>query len=117
MWFMGIVRDVFYYRHYYLTFFEKQSFAVQKKMNWVIGLIVTTPMVPVLFFKSISGTNGLFEIRIDSGGNTFRIFCFFEAEKKLIILNAFQKKTMKLPKKEIEKAKRLKIEYYEEKGK
>jgi len=86
-------------------------------MNWVIGLITTTARVPILFLKNVSGANGLFEIRVELGGNIFRIFCFFEADNKLIILNAFQKKTMKLPKQEIEKAKRLKNEYYEEKGK
>ena len=86
-------------------------------MNWVIGLITTTARVPILFLKNVSGANGLFEIRVELGGNIFRIFCFFEADNKLIILNAFQKKTMKLPKQEIEKPKRLKNEYYEEKGK
>jgi phage-related protein len=100
-----------------LSFFEKQTDVVKKKMNWVIGLITTTARVPILFLKNVSGANGLFEIRVELGGNIFRIFCFFEADNKLIILNAFQKKTMKLPKQEIEKAKRLKNEYYEEKGK
>jgi phage-related protein len=69
-------------------------------------------MIPEKFFKHIEGTNGLFEIRIKVGSDIFRIFCFFDEGKLVILLNGFQKKSDKTPKNEIEKAERLKQKYY-----
>lgn len=65
----------------------------------------------------MEGTNGLFEVRVQLGSNIFRIFCFFDGNKFVILLTSFQKKTQKTPSKEIEKAKRLMTEYYNEKEK
>ena len=63
----------------------------------------------------MSGTDGLYEARISLGNNIWRIFCFFDGNKLVILLNGFQKKTRKTPKREIEKALRLMKEYYQEK--
>lgn len=73
-------------------------------------------MVPEKFFKHLAGTEGLFEIRIRVGTDIYRIFCFFDEGKLIILLNGFRKKTDKTPKNEIEKAGRLKLKYYEEKS-
>ena len=40
-----------------------------------------------------------------------RFLCFFYSGKKIILTNAFQKKTQKLPKKEKERALRAKADY------
>ena len=69
------------------------------------------------FNKYIEGTDGLFEIRVQLGNNIFRIFCFFDGSKLVVLLSGFQKKTQKTPKGEIEKAVRLMSEYYIEKEK
>ncbi len=42
-------------------------------------------------------------------------FCFFDEGRLVILINGFQKKTQKTPKKQIELAERLKKEYYNEK--
>ena len=73
-------------------------------------------MVPEKFFKHLDGTEGLFEIRIKVSSDIFRIFCFFDDGNLVILLNGFQKKTDKTPKNEIEKAERLKQQYYEDKS-
>ncbi len=65
----------------------------------------------------MEGTDGLYEIRVSSGNNIFRIFCFFDEGQLVILLNGFQKKTQKTPKPEIERAKKLKKQYYEDKQK
>ena len=62
-------------------------------------------------------SDGLYEIRVSSGNNIFRIFCFFDEGQLVILLNGFQKKTQKTPKSEIEKAEKLKTKYYEDKQK
>ena len=65
----------------------------------------------------MEGTDGLYEIRVSSGNNIFRIFCFFDDGKCIILLNGFQKKSQKTPKSEIERAEKLKLKYYEDKQK
>lgn len=60
---------------------------------------------------------GLYEARIKLGSDIWRVFCFFDKGKLVILLNGFTKKTQKTPKKEIDKAVRLMKEYYEEKNK
>lgn len=71
--------------------------------------------IPITYLKYIEGTDGLFEIRVQLGHNIFRIFCFFDGSKLVVLLTGFQKKTQKTPREEIKKAIRLKIEYYNEK--
>ena len=71
-------------------------------------------MVPEKFFKHLEGTGGLYEIKIKVGTDIYRIFCFFDHGNLIILLNGFQKKSVKTPKNEIEKAKHLKKKYYEE---
>jgi phage-related protein len=60
---------------------------------------------------------GLYEARIKLGSDIWRVFCFFDKGKLVILLNGFTKKTQKTPKKEIDKAVRLMKEYYEDKNK
>jgi phage-related protein len=67
------------------------------------------------FLKHIEGTDGLFEIRVSSGQNEFRIFCFFDSGMLVILLSGFKKKNQKTPKKEIDRALKLMKEYFTEK--
>jgi len=63
----------------------------------------------------LEGTDKLFEIRVQNGNDIFRIFCFFDEGNLVVITNGFQKKTQKTPKQEIERALKIKNEYYENK--
>ncbi|HAH55649.1 MAG TPA: hypothetical protein DCM02_10340 [Flavobacterium sp.] len=54
------------------------------------------------------------EIRVKQGSDIFRIFCFFDKGKLIVLANGFQKKTQKTPKKEIDKALKIKQEYENE---
>lgn len=72
-------------------------------------------MIPSKYFKHIEGTNGLYEIRIEQSSNIYWIFPFFDSGKLIILGNAFQKKSNKTPKKEIEKALKIMQDYYSEK--
>jgi len=101
-------RNIFFYKHYYLDFYNKQTSAVQKKLNWTIELIMTIEIVPKKYFSHVEDTDGLFEIRVEVGSNIFRVFTFFDEGNLVILLNGFQKKTQKTPKNEIELAEKLK---------
>lgn len=78
---------------------------------------MTLEKIPVSYFKSIEGVHGLYEIRIEESGNIYRIFCCLDEGNLVILFNAFQKKSQKTPKSEIEKAKRIMAEYYKQKNK
>ena len=70
------IRNIFYYKNYYLDFFETLDNEVKRKFNWTLKLIATVDKVPAKFFKHIENSTGLFEIRVEVGSNIFRVFCF-----------------------------------------
>ena len=67
--------------------------------------------MPEDYLKHLEGTDGLYEIRVQIGSDIFRIFCFFDEGKLIVLANGFQKKSQKTPKSEIEKALKIKKEY------
>ncbi len=108
-------REVLYYEHYYLDFFNDLHPSLQKKFNWTLMLISTIARVPEKYLKHLSGTSGLYEVRVEHESNIYRVFCFFDEGNWIILINAYQKKTKKTPNKEIQKAKQLKKKYFNEK--
>ena len=88
---------------------------MKRKIIWTFDLIEEFPRVPETYFKHIENAEGLYEIRVQVGGDIFRIFCFFDAEQLVILANGFQKKTQKTPTIEIQKALTIKKEYENEK--
>jgi len=75
-------------------------------------LISVAERIPLKFFQYISGTDGLFEIKVEFESNIFRIFCCFDEGTLVVLFNGFQKKSQKTPLKEIEKANKIKKEYF-----
>ena len=65
----------------------------------------------------MTGSSGLFEIRVEAGSNIYRVFSFFDEGKLIVLVNGFIKKTRKTPKSEIELAEKLKKQYFDEKDK
>jgi phage-related protein len=63
----------------------------------------------------MTGTTGIFEVRVEVGTNIYRVFSFFDEGQLIILVNGFQKKSQKTPKKEIELAEKLKKQYFNEK--
>ena len=105
-------RQLVYFESYYWDFFNSQTEKDKDKIDYVLYLISNTERIPKKFFKSMTGYDGLFEIRIEFESNIFRIFCCFDKGNLVILFNGFQKKIQKTPKKEIEKALRIKKEYF-----
>jgi len=113
---MNKIRQVVAYKNYFEDFLNKQNRKVQDKIYKILEAIETLEYVPERYLKHLKGTDGLYEARIQLGSNIWRVFCFFDKGKLVILLNGFQKKTQKTPKKEIDKAIKLKKQYYEEKS-
>lgn len=108
------IRTVTFYKNYFVDFFVKQREKVQDKITWTLELIEHLEKIPETYLKHLENTEGLYEIRVKQGSDIFRIFCFFDKGKLIILANGFQKKTQKTPKKEIEKALKIKEEYENE---
>jgi len=82
-------------------FLDTLSSKHAQKVTWVMQLVEELEVVPAKLFKKMTGTDDLWEIRVQSGNNIFRILGFLEEDHLVILNHAFQKKTQKTPKKEI----------------
>ena len=109
------VREVVVYKTYFDDFFKSQPQKVKDKIIKVLDIIEQVERIPTAYLKYIEGTNGLFEVSVQLGNNIFRIFCFFDGSKFVVLLTGFQKKTQKTPRAEIKRAEKLMEEYYEDK--
>ena len=110
------VRNIYYYKRFYLNFFETLKPEVKRKFNWTLKLIATVERVPIKYFRHLDGTNGLYEVRVEVGNDIYRVFSFFDEGHLIILLNGFQKKSQKTPKNEIVIAEKLKKQYFDEKS-
>jgi phage-related protein len=108
-------RTVIFYKNYFQDFFDQQSKKVKEKFIWTFDLIEDLQIVPQTYLKHIENTNGLYEIRVQLANDIFRVFCFFDQGKLIVLINAFPKKTQKTPKQEIALALKIKEEYEREK--
>lgn len=114
---MEKIIQVIAYKNYFEDFLLLQPVKVQDKIFKIIEAIETFERIPANYLKFIQGTKGLYEARIQLGSDIWRVFCFFDQGKLVILLNGFVKKTQKTPRKEIDKALALMTSYYEEKNK
>ncbi len=108
-----MARQIIFHANYFFDFYKDLDFKVKAKIQYVLELIKQVENVPDKFLSPLIGYEGLFEVRIEYQSNIFRIFCCFDKGKLVVLFSGFQKKTQKTPKVEIEKAMRLKKEYFE----
>lgn len=106
-------RTIIAFGDYYKNFMASLSEKERLKMKYLLSLLETEDRMPVKFIKHIS--DGIYELRLSYSGNIYRLFFIFDEGNIVVLFNGFQKKTKKTPKKEIEKAKKIKEDYYEHK--
>lgn len=105
-------RQIIFYQYYFIDFYKGLDIKVKQKIQYVLELIKQMDRVPEKFLAPLTGYDGLLEIRIEYQSNIYRVFCCFDEGKLVVLFNGFQKKTQKTPKNEIERAVRLKEEYF-----
>lgn len=81
------------------------------RVIWVFDLVKTQDSVPTKYLKKLVNTDDIWEIRVNSGNNTFRFLGFYDVENLIILTNGFAKKTQKTPSKEIDLAEQRKRDY------
>jgi putative addiction module killer protein len=106
-----MIREIITYENYYDDFIATLSSEVIKKIHYVFDMLAIKDRVSKKFVEYIR--EGIYEIRIMHNGNIYRIFFIFDEGKLVVLFNGFQKKTQKTPESEIQKAIRIKKEYYE----
>lgn len=106
-------RQILYYKSYFIDFFLSIDGGAQKKVAYVLDMLKTQERLSTNFVKFIR--DGLFELRARHNGNIYRAFFIFDEGNIVMLFNGFQKKTQKTPSSEIDKALKLKDEYYESK--
>lgn len=108
-------RRICAYKDYFTKFIATLKEAEARKVFYVLDMLKMQERLSAKFVKYIE--DGIFELRAEHSGNIYRVFFIFDEDNIVLLFNGFQKKTQKTPKKGIEQAKRLKNEYYAEKGK
>jgi len=86
-----------------------------KKVAWVLQLVEDIALVPIQYFKKLDGTDNIWEVRVDSGNDTFRLLGFFDKGNLVILTNGFAKKSQKTPQTEIALAENRKKDWLERK--
>lgn len=75
-----------------------------QKVTWVLRLLEDLDVIPITYFKKLTGTDDIWECRIQLGSNAYRLFCFLVEGDVVVLTHGIMKKTQKTPKNEIEKA-------------
>lgn len=110
-------RQIIFHGQHFVDFYLEQSESVQEKIEYVFTIFRNVQNIPRKFLDHITGTDGLYEIRIEFQSNIYRIFCCFDQGNLVVLFNGFEKKTQKTPKSEIDLALKLKEEYFNSKKK
>lgn len=98
-------------------FIDKLTDKQAQKVAWVLKLIDDLDDIPAQYWKKLTNTDGIWEARIQFGGNIFRLLGFETKGKFVVLTNGLAKKTQKTPKREIELAEQRKKIYLEEEAK
>lgn len=101
------------YGGYFERFMSELDEKTQEKIQYGLLLLKTQDRLSEKFVKYLD--DGIFELRTKFNGNIYRVFFIFDGDKIVVLFNGFQKKTQKTPSNEINKAKRIKKEYYADK--
>ena len=76
-----------------------------------MSLIEDFDVVPTAYFKKLTGTEDIWECRIQFTSSAYRVFCFFDEDAVVVLTRGIVKKTQKTPRQEIERAEAYRRNY------
>jgi phage-related protein len=88
----------------------------RNKVVWVLGIVMQAGVVPAHYLKKLVDTEGLWEVRVEFGGDAFRLLGFFDTPAILVLVSGFAKKTEQTPATEIALAAGRRRDYFERKA-
>ncbi len=77
---------------------------VAQKITWVLSLLEDLDFIPSTYFKKLTGSEEIWECRVQFGSNAYRLLCFFADNSEVVLTHGFIKKSQKTSKNEIERA-------------
>lgn len=104
-------REIIAFKEHFENFYKSQDYKTKKKIGQILDIVRFEKRIPLKFFKYLTNSNGIYEIRITSTFKNIRILCFFDRNDMIILCNCFYKKTHKTPLKEIRLAEKLREKY------
>ncbi len=81
-----------------------------QKVLWVLRLIESLDRVPRTYLKKLSGSEDIWEIRVQGTRQAYRMFCF-PLREDLWVLQGYSKKDRRTDSQEIRRAERMRREY------
>ena len=94
-----MIREIVVYKDDFVDFYKSQDDKIQRKIEYVLDLIRYEKQVPRKFFKSLTNTDGIYEVRVITAFKSIRILCFQDNGNLVVLTNCFIKKTQKLQRK------------------
>lgn len=101
-------RKIRTYGGYFEAFMETLTEKEQDKIQYGLLLLKTQERLSTKFVKFVQ--DGVFELRTE-----YNVFFIFDDGNIVVLFNGFQKKSQKTPGSEIDKALKIKEEYYADK--
>ena len=86
------------------------------KVTWTLGLIEELEFIPQQYFKKLTGTDDIWEVRVNVGRDTFRLLSFFHGPRLVVLSHAFAKQTRRIPRSDIRLAEQRKRDYFRRKN-
>ena len=117
-----MVREIVFYRTHLgrspiEDFLDALPAKRAKKVAWVLQLVEELNVVPTRYFEKMAGTQDLWEIRVRTGADLYRLLGFCDGPRLVVLAHAIQKKTRKIPRQAIRLAEERKREYFQRRGK
>ena len=97
------------------SFLPVWSRLVRAKVVRTLELLRTQQIVPGKFWKKLSGSD-LWEVRVEYAGNIYRVLAALAKNNRVILLHAFQKKSQKTPRQDMEIALQRQKRYFQRQG-
>lgn len=108
----GLMERELIFSNEFWSFYKSQNQKVQLKFDYVINILMTERVITTKFVKHLENTD-LYEMRVSLGTNEYRTILFamdndnIILSTRILVLNAFQKKSTKDYKKQIEIAQKI----------
>lgn len=106
------MKRIIAYKNYFREFMEKLSEQERGKIRRALLLLETEDKIPRHYIKYVR--DGVYEFRVSYGNKEFRLFFIYDGDTAVVLFNCYTKKSQKAPKREIDKAIKLKEEYRNE---
>ena len=73
-------RKIEVYKNHFWDFYNKQNVEIQDKIDWTVTLVQTHKIVPKKYFKHLTKTDGLWEIRVSENNGILEYSVFSTKE-------------------------------------